>query len=117
MKNEKICCICEETLRRLLLVFNPPADQGGLEQALRAASRALIEFSNQLPNPDSVLSELVDEFRGLSGALRDHKPVLYRRLTNYPAWRLLLTLTERTNSFVLLQSARKLLAALSMGKP
>lgn len=101
MKNEKICCICEETLRRLLLVFNPPADQGGLEQALRAASRALIEFSNQLPSPDSVLSELVDEFRGLSGALRDHKPVLYRRLTNYPAWRLLLTLTERTNSFVL----------------
>lgn len=93
--------VCQETQRRLLLAVRPPADQPGREQALRAASRALVALADRLPNADAVLSELVEEFRPVVGPLRDHNPVLYRRLATYPAWRLLLGLTEGTHAPVL----------------
>ena len=93
--------VCQETLRRLLLVVRPPADQPARGQALKAAVRALIALEGRLPNPDAVLSELVAELRPLTGDLRDHSHMLKRRLTRYPAWRMLLVLTEQTHPLVM----------------
>lgn len=101
-RNSDLGLVSRETLRRVLLTLRPPADQPALEQALGGAALAVIALGRWITEPDFLLRELCAELTlPTPGFKRNASSVLWRRLAKYPAWRLVLTITEEVQADLL----------------
>jgi len=117
-RNSHLGLVLGETQRRLLLTLHAPADQPALEQALGGAALAVLALGRWITEPDFYLRELCAELTlPTSGSKRNASSVLWRRLAKYPAWRLVLTITEEVQADLLAAIGAEIVNGVLEGRP
>lgn len=109
--------LCSDTRRAVLAVLRPPHDQPGADYVLSVVGHALREFIATLDNPVPQLREWADELAVLPLPGSARTGLLYRRLSRYPVWRLMLSLDASTPIVVMAYVGALNALALVTGTP